>query len=282
MPHLNSELEEIFTGNEKSVSLMVNPDLRHLFFWHFHPEFELVYIEGTDGTRHVGSHLSKYSGSDLVLIGSNIPHLNFDYGVNSSYQKRVIHFKEDFLSEGHSGIVEFSAISQLLTEAAYGLAFGPATKLSLRNQILSLKETDQFQLTLDSLSILNKLAKSKDITKLHDSPVQGHTGSRDHIRLKNIYAFVESHFMEKISNKDAADVANLSYEAFSRYFKKMTKLTFTEFVNQYRIEKAKRLLLQDYTVTETCYDCGFESLSYFNRIFKKLTGQNPIEYKRGM
>ena len=156
------------------------------------------------------------------------------------------------------------------------------SKKQLRERILSLSKDDHFELTLGSLSILNHLANCNDATRLHENPVQAHAGTRDHIRLKNIYAFVESHYMEKISNRDAADVANLSYEAFSRYFKKMTKLTFTEFVNQYRIEKAKRLLLQDYTVTETCYDCGFESLSYFNRTFKKLTGQNPLEYKRGL
>jgi AraC-like DNA-binding protein len=75
-------------------------------------------------------------------------------------------------------------------------------------------------------------------------------------------------------------LTHLSKAAFCRYFKKMTRLTFTEFLNQFRIEQAKRLLKEDKNVTETCYECGFESLSYFNRIFKKVVGQNPIQFKK--
>ena len=60
----------------------------------------------------------------------------------------------------------------------------------------------------------------------------------------------------------------------------MTLMTFTEFVNQYRVNQAKNLLLLDNTVTEVCFACGFESLSYFNRIFKKITGENPLQFKK--
>ncbi len=73
------QLENIQTDNKSSFRLLHDPKLNDLFFWHFHPEYELVYIEGADGIRHVGKHRSNYQQSDLVLIGSNIPHLNFDY-----------------------------------------------------------------------------------------------------------------------------------------------------------------------------------------------------------
>ncbi|MEO5582557.1 MAG: AraC family transcriptional regulator, partial [Saprospiraceae bacterium] len=75
------KLEAIKPDAESSFHIMVNPRFNDFFFWHFHPEIELTYIEGASGNRHVGEHISKYTGSDLVLIGSNIPHLNFDYGV---------------------------------------------------------------------------------------------------------------------------------------------------------------------------------------------------------
>jgi AraC-like DNA-binding protein len=75
-------------------------------------------------------------------------------------------------------------------------------------------------------------------------------------------------------------LTHLSKAAFCRYFKKMTRLTFIEFLNQFRIEQAKILLKSDKNVTETCYECGFESLSYFNRIFKKVVGQNPMQFKK--
>ncbi len=81
------QLESFSPDEKSSFRLLHNPRLNDLFYWHFHPEYELVYIEGANGTRHVGNHISPYIGSDLVLIGSNIPHLNFDYGIIQKKRK---------------------------------------------------------------------------------------------------------------------------------------------------------------------------------------------------
>ena len=85
------QLENIQPDDKSSFRLLHDPKLNDLFFWHFHPEYELVYIEGADGVRHVGKHHSNYQQSDLVLIGSNIPHMNFDYGIKTTYRKEVLH-----------------------------------------------------------------------------------------------------------------------------------------------------------------------------------------------
>jgi len=124
MQHLHRELEEISTSETSSLSLLVNPNLSDLFFWHFHPELELVFIEGADGTRHVGDHISKFKGSDLVFIGSNIPHLNFDYGLKSPYEKIVIHVKPDFLKDSMYTMPELKDIHQLFELSRFGLSFG--------------------------------------------------------------------------------------------------------------------------------------------------------------
>ena len=81
------QLETISPSTKSPFRLLHNPNLSALFYWHFHPEYELVYIEGANATRHVGNHISNYENSDLVFIGSNIPHLNFDYGVQTDYKK---------------------------------------------------------------------------------------------------------------------------------------------------------------------------------------------------
>lgn len=279
MPHLTTELEEIFTGEERSVSLMVNPDLSNFFFWHFHPEYELVYIEGASGTRHVGEHISRYEGSDLVLIGSNIPHLNFDYGVKTAYQKRVIHFRDDFPERSVRNVPELYRIDRLFQEADKAIAFGPTAQARVRDLFMDLHRYDAFEQTMRIYRILHELSETDDRNYLHKNPVNKSNSRRDHERLKQIFSFVERNYHSKINNVEAADLCNLSYEAFCRYFKKMTRLTFTEFVNQYRIDKAKKLLLQGHNVTEACFDCGFESLSYFNRVFKRLTGMNPLAFK---
>jgi len=116
---MKTELEEIQPAANSSFSLMVNPDLSDFFFWHFHPEFELVYIDGADGNRHVGKHLSKFKESDLVLIGSYIPHLNFDYGVKTKYEKIVVHLRPDFLRQNLEGMPELNALQSLLIESQH-------------------------------------------------------------------------------------------------------------------------------------------------------------------
>jgi AraC-like DNA-binding protein len=98
--------------------------------------------------------------------------------------------------------------------------------------------------------------------------------------MHRIHQFVEMNFQKPIDTHQIAEEVNLTLPAFCRYFKKATKLTYTDFVNQYRVQYAKKLLIQDKNVTETCFECGFESLSYFNRIFKKFAGVSPSEFKR--
>jgi AraC-like DNA-binding protein len=118
------------------------------------------------------------------------------------------------------------------------------------------------------------------MTLLHDKPFENLYNNKEQLRLKVVYKFIENNYQRAVSIEEIAKLTHLSKAAFCRYFKKMTRLTFTEFLNQYRIEQAKRLLKSDKNVTETCYECGFESLSYFNRIFKKVVGENPIQFKK--
>lgn len=280
MPHLTTEQEQILTQEGRSISLMVNPDLSDFFFWHFHPEFELVYICGASGTRHVGTHLSDYQNSDLVLIGSHIPHLNFDYGVKSTYQKRVVHFTADFPQTSLQP-PEFASIARLFHEAAYGIAFSEAAKAHMHRKLLALDMSeDPITQYLQVIDILLHLAEDPARMRLHDDPVENRNTQRDHDRLTRIFRFVEENYQRRIENKEAASLSNLSEEAFCRYFKKMTRLTFTAFVNQYRIDKAKKLLLMGNNATEACFETGFESLPYFTRTFKRHTGESPIAFKK--
>ena len=124
------------------------------------------------------------------------------------------------------------------------------------------------------------LATSNEKMFLHELPFDDFYNNKEQNRLKIVYAFIENNFQRNITIDEMGQLTHLSKAAFCRYFKKMTRLTFTEFLNQFRIEQAKRLLKEDKNVTETCYECGFESLSYFNRIFKKVVGQNPIQFKK--
>ena len=274
------QLEEIREEEHRSLKIMVNPNLSDFFFWHFHPQLELVYIEGANGTRHVGDHVSSYQASDLVLIGSNIPHLNFDYGIKTPYQKIVVHMTPKILANGWGHLPEFSLVEQLIADSVYGLAFSKPMHTKVANSLKSLATLEPFPQMLATLEILQILAHDPQIQRLHHKPVVNPNSVKEQRRIKQVYAFIEERYQQKIDLQEVADLCCLSKEAFCRYFKKITRLTFTSFVNHYRIDHAKKLLMQGHSVTDAAFSTGFESLAYFNRTFKRITGMNPLAFKQ--
>jgi AraC-like DNA-binding protein len=275
------QLEKITPATGSSFRWLINPKLNDFFFWHFHPEYELVFIEAEEGTRHVGEHFSRYFGSDLVLIGPYIPHLNFDYGVKSAYEKTVLHLQTGFLSPILGHTPELQAIAGLLEKSKLGIAFGEKTRQQWGDFFKTIHQMPHFAQFTAVLQLLNALAGAQDQTYLHRMAPKNKFNKKEQDRLSELYNFIDEHYQRKISLKEVADLCNLSSGAFCRYFRKMTKLSFTEFLNYYRINEAKRLLLAGNNVSEACFACGFESLSYFNRSFKKITGQNPMAFRKG-
>jgi AraC-like DNA-binding protein len=259
-----------------------DPKLSHLFYWHFHPEYELVYIEGATGTRHVGDHITEYDGSDLVLIGSNIPHLNFDYGVKTSYREEVLHIKPSFKKTFVDHLPELQSLNRLLELSRYGLAFYGETKKEVGTQLKELHTLKPFEYFMAIMQILKRLSQSNEFELLHTKPYKNRYSKKEQDRIRDIYALIDERYQGKIAVDDVAKFCNLTKSAFCRYFKKATGSTFIEFLNQYRISQAKRLLLTGRNISETCFECGFESLSYFNRTFKKITDENPSAFKKRM
>ncbi len=274
------QLETISPASSSPFRLLHNPRLNDLFYWHFHPEYEIIFIEGASATRHVGNHISSYEGSDLVLIGSNIPHLNFDHGVKSDYKKDVLHIKPSFRKETITGISELADIEALLERSAYGIAFGEDSKQRVGLMLQELHKLSSFDLFLASFRILKELANSEDYELLHERPFVNTYKKQEQNRLRDIYAYVDERYQQKIHLTEVAELCNLGKEAFCRYFKKATGTTFVNFLNQYRVSQSKRLLLMGKNVSEACYECGFESLSYFNRTFKRVTEENPSQFKK--
>ncbi len=274
------KLEEIRPDVNSSFRLLLTPHLNDFFYWHYHPEYEIVYIERASGTRHVGEHISRYENSDLVFIGPHIPHLNFDYGVKSDYHEVVVQMREDFLGPNFVNIPEFSDIAVLFERGRKGIAFHGETKHKAGEKLNCLSGLQHFEQLMELLSILQLLATTTEYTLLNSRPVEHQYNLKEQQRIHRIYQHIGENYHRKISIEEVSDLVNLTDAAFCRYFKKMTRLTFTEFLNQYRVNQAKKLLLLNKNVSEACFESGFESLSYFNRMFKRITGENPIQFKK--
>ncbi|MFT5168242.1 MAG: AraC-like DNA-binding protein [Saprospiraceae bacterium] len=274
------QLETIRSNANRSFTMMFNPRLSDLFFWHFHPAYELVYIDGATGTRHVGDHISTYEGSDLVLIGSNIPHLNFDYGVKSEYRKVVVHIKKDFIDKHIQGTPELLTILELFQKSKHGLAFKGKLKQQIGEQLFNFQNLNPFNQYLQLLEILQLLSGTNDVELLHEKPYTKKYSEREQGRIRAIYAFVDKNYHQKIELNEMAAIGNMTKESFCRYFKKVTANTFIDFLNRYRISQSRRHLMSGKSVSDACYSCGFESLSYYNRIFKKITNENPSDFRK--
>ena len=272
--------KEIVITNPGQSFRLFTPSLRRTFYWHYHPEFELVYVEATTGIRHVGQHISSFMESDLVLIGPNIPHLNFDYGLQTEYRQIVVQLKENFLGDAFAQTPEFKRIQTLFDKAYLGLSFGAKTKAVVAEKLREMQAFNHFQQLLSLLQIFQILANSKEVVELNEQDTSIKLFMNDKIRMGSVYKYIHANYNETPDVNKVASSVHLSTAAFCRYFKKQTKMTFTDFVNQYRITQAKTLLLQDKTVTEVCYEVGFDSLSYFNKLFKKITGENPSFFKK--
>lgn len=272
--------ETIQLDKNSSFQLLLNSRLNDFYFWHYHPELELNYIEGATGRRHIGEHISRYEGSSLVFIGSNIPHLNHDYGIKTDYKKTVLHIHPHFLKEALTQTPEFAAIHRFFEKAKYGISIEGKTKEKAGEMIKNLPDLPQFEQLLEVLRLFQLLANSNEITLLHTTPVKNQHNKKLQERLQLLYRFIEENYQRKIEIDEVADLCHMTKIAFCRYFKQTTHLTFTAFLNHYRINQAKRLLLLDKNVSEVCYECGFESLSYFNRVFKAITLENPLAFKK--
>ncbi len=259
---------------------LFSPRLKNYFFWHYHPEYELVYVEATAGIRHVGQNISSFIESDLVLIGPNIPHLNFDYGIETAYRQIVVQLKENFLGDAINETPELGTIQQLFDKAYLGLSFSGGTKERVIKKLKDIQSLGHFEQLLSLLEVFQILANSTEVIQLNEQDTSVKLFLNDKIRMGAIYKYIHANYNETTDVNTVAASVHLSTPAFCRYFKKQTNMTFTEFVNQYKITQAKTLLLQDKTISEVCYESGFESLSYFNKLFKKITGENPSVFKK--
>jgi AraC-like DNA-binding protein len=171
-------------------------------------------------------------------------------------------------------------IDELFEQSKFGIAFGKQTQKKIVHRLKNLHTLDYFEQFLELLSILQLLSQALDKTFLHQHPATNPHTEKEQGRLKHVYKFLDENYQRKITIDEVAEISNLTNSAFCRSFKKITRLTFTEFLNHYRIDKAKKLLRLDNNITETCFQCGFESISYFNKVFKKVTNENPLAFKK--
>ncbi|AWH73539.1 AraC family transcriptional regulator [Dokdonia sp. Dokd-P16] len=249
--------------------------------WHYHPEIELVYVNGGTGRRQVGSNLSYYTWGTLILVGSNLPHCGFTDELTGNKSETVIHMKTDFLGDTFFDLPEMASIKRLLQVAQRGIVFSGETKKRVGAMMEEMEDQSDFNRLITQITVLNELATTKEFRILNADGFSLLSDVKDNNRINEVFNYVKTHFKEEIPLEEMANITNLTIPSFCRYFKKITHKTFTQFVNEYRLVHASRLLAeQPMSITQVCYESGFNNFSHFNKKFKAFTGQNPSDYRK--
>ena len=253
--------------------------------WHYHPELELVLSLKSTGTRFVGDSIKKFDEGDVVLIGKNLPHMWLN---DKSYFKQdndrvaediVIHFNKDFLGAEFLNSHEMKPISELLHTSRYGIKFSSPDKKILKG-IRKLNKLDVgFDRTLKFIQVLNLLANHAEYELLTSEGFINSFRQNQNENLDKTYEYIFENFAEPISLNDVAEIANMNPSAFSRFFKRVNRKTFSRYLNEVRIGYACKQLIENKSKIATiCYESGYNNISNFNRQFRTIKQMSPSEY----
>ncbi|GAA4156477.1 AraC family transcriptional regulator [Chryseobacterium ginsenosidimutans] len=249
--------------------------------WHYHPEVELIFVCGGSGKRQIGSNISYFTEGDLVLMGSNLPHCGMTNENTKNDYEMVIQFKPDFLGETIWELPEMQRIASLLEKSKAGIVFSENVKKTIGKKIVEMHESSSLERLVRFIEILDTLASTQDYRILNAGKYYLQTQVEDNERINIIFNYVKDHFKEQITLDEIADLANMKVPSFCRYFKKITNKTFTQFVNEYRITHSLKLLAeQPLSITEVCFESGFNNFSYFNKTFKEYIQKSPSQYRK--
>jgi len=251
--------------------------------YHFHPEYELTLIVKGSGKRYVGTHMNDYLPGDLVLLGGNLPHCwkTAPAGIAEKSVSVVIQFQKDFLGKDFFIIPEMKRILQLLGNSRYGIRFTGNTSSVQQKMQLVLQEPDSFKKLLLLLGILHELAMTNDCIMLDKQNAYPALSSHEKERIHAVMAYIVENFQNNISLTEAAGIANMTPESFCKYFKKLSRKTFIEVVNDYRVDFALgQLVNTEKPVAQIGFESGFNDISNFYKTFKHRTKISPLSYRK--
>lgn len=255
--------------------------------FHCHPELELVYICESSGKRIIGNSVDHFEAGDMVFLGPNLPHvwLNEEgyYAGNTSLKAKaiVLYFNRNLFGNLFYGLKENFKINTLFNHASRGLSITGKTNGLIRQKLEELLIKKDFEIILGLFEILYILSESRDIAFINN---EAFAPLRDDLRgdrLSKVFSYVKNNYMKNITLGSISKIANLTPPSFCRLFKKSTNKHFVEYLNEVRVSNACKLLIEtEMSISEIAYECGYKTVSNFNKLFKKITAVRPNEYRK--
>ncbi|GDX46507.1 AraC family transcriptional regulator [Bacteroidota bacterium] len=255
--------------------------------WHFHPHYQLFTVIKGTGTRFIGDDIRHFEEGDTVFLGPNMPHLwrsdrnYFEKESQLQTEGIVVYFKEDFLGSDFFEKPEMFAIKNFLKNSERGLDISGTLGEEMVRDLNELLGLTGFEGISKLLNILHKLSVTNDYQYISSSNYTNTHKISETERMRIVHEYVLKHFKENINLSTVASLSNMTEAAFCRYFKSRTNKTFSDFVKEIRIGNACKMLQdENKSISQTCYESGYNTVSNFNNQFKSLKGVSPLQYQK--
>ena len=281
------KLEKIPSAISSSIAVKreITPDMDYPL--HYHPEYEIIFVEKSYGIRLMGSHIGNFTDGDLMFISPNLPHVwrnDQDFYQDNKdlfVDVYVIHFREDALGKEFFQLPEFKRIRNLFKSGQQGISIGGQAHEKISRLIKRVYKTRGIARLTMFLKILENLADVKEFKLLSSPGYISSINSTDGDRINKVMEYLMENYKQNIVLEEAARLVNLNKSSFCRYFKSRTRKTFTQFLNEIRTAHACKLLVNNkMTISEICYEVGYNNISHFNRQFKLITSLTASEYSK--
>jgi len=251
--------------------------------WHFHPEYEIVLNIKSNGTRIIGDSVELFDQYDMVLIGANIPHCWNYYRPENIVQDKpgiILHFKLSSLGPSFLSQHEMRCFKELLDSAERGVVFSLDDAKKAEKFFIQMINSKGIDKMIGFFNIIKIMCSSDKRGSLCSENYKLAFDERGNKRMTDVYAYIRDNYFKSISLDKISKIARMNPVAFSRYFKENCGVCFVEYLNRVRTNKAGYLLREtEYLVNDIASECGFASISNFNKQFRKNEGIAPRDYR---
>jgi AraC-like DNA-binding protein/mannose-6-phosphate isomerase-like protein (cupin superfamily) len=251
--------------------------------WHYHEEHELIYYVKGKGTRVVGDNLSEFKERDLVLVGAGLPHLwkNSEDVEKEGLDVIVIKFDTKHSVFSLLSTPEFGQINRLFHLSQCGVKFSVKAAKQIHELILAMISSEPAMQIILFLQVIQILSKSLDMELLASPEFSLPKTNSEEQRLHRIIDFLSNNYTNQLTLEDISNAAAMTPNSLCRFFKTRTNKTIFKYLNEFRVGKACELLINgEHSITEVCFETGFNSLTSFNRVFKEVKSVTPRDFKR--
>lgn len=271
-----------------SSFLVQYAEIPHTFDkFHFHKDYEILFNIENSGTRFIGDSIQRFNNGDLVIVGPHIPHYwhsddKYFEGLDDLMAKVIlIQFEKTFLGDKFFSIPEMKKIDEFLAKTSYGVRFRGRDAAKIGEKIIQISDEEGWRRLVLMIEMLCMMSEATEAQLLSSRAYTEAFKYSDQKKMTELFNFMVQNHNREISLDEISKYAAMNKTAFCRYFKKSTSKTFSDALNEIRISFAcKQLINTDKTVSEIAFECGFNNISYFNRLFQRIKKVTPLVYRK--